>query len=347
MNEYQQTAAEVRSVSTDDVKKEEKAEFWADMVCRHLIQVNCDPMTSNEQFHGSIHSRTIAHVDVSQVATVAQKVHRTKQLIAQANEEYFLLNIQREGCSMLQQDGRTAQLAVGDMALYSSVRAYRLAFDADFLQTVVVIPAAPLRAMCPNIDALTAIVQRRDNPLVNLLTAVANSYFGTPFEQLPHQATVHAANALTEIVAGCVLNFQGNTTHASSNLTLFHLARIKKYVLAHLGDIELSVSKVAAVLNLSPAHIHRLFETEPTTFSTWIWDCRLAACRRELCQQSQAHQSIGEITYNNGFGNASHFSRMFRARFGMTARDWRAQPRMLDMAAGEPNGRPVREKRKS
>lgn len=103
-------------MSASSVCKEEKSAFWADIVCQHLIQVDCNSIADQAQFHESIQLRKIAHVDVLQVESCAQHGARTAPLIAQADEEYFLLNIQRQGSSLVRQDGREAKLVSGDMA---------------------------------------------------------------------------------------------------------------------------------------------------------------------------------------------------------------------------------------
>ncbi len=124
-------------------------------------------------------------MDVSQVAAGAQQVARTARLIAQADEEYFLLNIQRQGSSLLRQDGREASLVSGDMALYSSARRYELAFDSAFSQTVLVFPADMMRTMIPTIDALAATTLSSQSPTTKLLTLMADSYFQTPSKPCP------------------------------------------------------------------------------------------------------------------------------------------------------------------
>jgi AraC-like DNA-binding protein len=109
-----------------------------------------------------------------------------------------------------------------------------------------------------------------------------------------------------------------------SRMSQYHLQRIRHYALAHLGDTTLSVTQVGAALGLSTAHIHRLFAVETQTFTAWIWESRLHACQQALRQQSQARMSISAIAFQYGFVHATHFSRAFRARFGLTASAWRA-----------------------
>ena len=312
-------------VSTDAVAAEQRSAFWVDMVCRHLIAIECEPGERGSGFHGALEKRAVGAADVSQLRSGAQRVTRTASLLAQADADHFLLNIQRRSHSLIRQDGREAVLRAGDMALYSSTRPYQLSFDGDFSQTVVVLPAEPLRTLCPAIDRLTALPLSGRQPLAALLAATAESYFHTPFDDLSSACAEHAERALLETVAGCISAHAAQPDAARSKLAQFHLNRIRQYVLTHLTDSELSVPQVGAALSLSASHIHRLFEAQQQTFGAWLWECRLQACRRALAQADNARLPISQVAYRCGFSHAAHFSRAFKTRFGMTAREWRAQ----------------------
>jgi AraC-like DNA-binding protein len=43
-----------------------------------------------------------------------------------------------------------------------------------------------------------------------------------------------------------------------------------------------------------------------------------------LLSPQHSHRSIAELAYQVGFSHPSHFSRLFKRRFGMTPRDLRA-----------------------
>jgi AraC-like DNA-binding protein len=47
--------------------------------------------------------------------------------------------------------------------------------------------------------------------------------------------------------------------------------------------------------------------------------------RADLCDPALRNRTISDIAFSWGFVDASHFSRAFKARFGCTARDVRAQ----------------------
>lgn len=268
--------------------------------------------------------RTIGTVDVIRLASPAQAA---PPIVLPARDESFLLGIQRNGRATVQQHGRAAHLAPGDMAMYSNAETYLLDLPGGSEQIVLVLPAGPLRSACPGIDGLTATALTSTQPLVTLLGLMADSHFDTPYDVLPPQAAAHAARALIDTAAGCLLAFQGQAEARRSNLSRYHLDRIRQHTLAHLDDTDLSVAKVGAALGLSAAHIHRLFADEAQTFSAWLWESRLQACHLALRQPSMARRSIATIALQYGFAHATHFSRTYRSRFGMTASAWRAGAR--------------------
>lgn len=104
----------------------------------------------------------------------------------------------------------------------------------------------------------------------------------------------------------------------------YHLDRIRAYAVAHLHDGELTVAKVGAAVGLSVAHIHRLYASEAQTFIAWLWEVRLQACQSALRRPELVSRTIREIAFEHGFVHATHFSRAFRARFGVTASAWRS-----------------------
>ena len=160
LTDTNQAGAGLMQVSTDSDCARDKVAFWADLVCQHFVQVECNSVAAPEQFHGAISLRKIDKVDVAQIVAGAQQVTRTRSMMAKANREYFLVNIQRDGNSGLQQDGRLATLKPGDMGIYSSSREFDLSFNTDFSQTVLTFPADELRLKIPGIDSLTAKIGR-------------------------------------------------------------------------------------------------------------------------------------------------------------------------------------------
>jgi AraC-like DNA-binding protein len=264
--------------------------------------------------------RSLGPVELVRLASSQSAVPLTSATAS----EVFLVGIQRCGAGTVRQHGRTARLVAGDIAVYSAASDYGLELQRGSEQIVLVMPATALRSACPGVDELTATTLKGTQPMVSLLGVMANSHFDMSHELLPPQAATQAAHALINTTAGCMLAFQGQTVdERSAKPPRYHLDRIRQYALAHMDDTELTVAKVGAALGVSAAHIHRLFAAEAQTFIAWLWESRLDACHHALRRPELARRSIAMIALQHGFAHATHFSRAYRARYGMTASSWR------------------------
>jgi AraC-like DNA-binding protein len=101
--------------------------------------------------------------------------------------------------------------------------------------------------------------------------------------------------------------------------------QIKACARARLRDPGLTVAAIAAALHTSVSTLHRAFTGEPCSIAEWVWGQRLDAVRADLCDPALRHRTISDLAFSWGFVDASHFSRAFKARFGCTAREVRAQ----------------------
>ncbi len=139
-------------------------------------------------------------------------------------------------------------------------------------------------------------------------------------DALQPASALAVANGVLNILVAGLQTLPAARSPALSNLTAFHLARIKRRIDEQLDDPALSVGTLAAALGLSVSQIHRVFKSEPLTPAQYIWERRLEACSRDLLDPRVAGRTVGEIAYGRGFSDAAHFSRAFRERFGCSPR---------------------------
>jgi AraC-like DNA-binding protein len=88
---------------------------------------------------------------------------------------------------------------------------------------------------------------------------------------------------------------------------------------ASLADPDLSPPVVAARIAISVRYLHRLFAEQGTTFGRVLLQRRLVEVRRKLADPTFDHLTITELALAAGFSDPAHFSRAFKAAFGMTA----------------------------
>ncbi|NLD54908.1 MAG: helix-turn-helix domain-containing protein [Burkholderiaceae bacterium] len=308
--------------TTSSVPPGERLAYWTDMICDVYVQLDCDA-AERSGFRGSIRSHRLAQLDLSVVDSVAQRVLRTPRQISRAAEDYFLVSIQTRGRGVVSQDGRDALLQPGDFALYDSTRPYELGFGGRFEQIVLMLPGSQLRSMVRGTERLTATAvngrQGAGNLMISMLRTLQRDIAGLQ----PASASA-VANGIVDILVAGLHTLPAANRQGVSDLTGYHLARIKRLVAQRLPDPLLSVATVAAELQLSVGHVHRLFQNEPVPLAHYIWNQRLDACHRDLRDPALAGRGIAEIAFSHGFNDAAHFSRSFRRRFGVSAREHRA-----------------------
>jgi AraC-like DNA-binding protein len=101
------------------------------------------------------------------------------------------------------------------------------------------------------------------------------------------------------------------------------LTRIHAFIQQHLGDPELSPAGIAAAHHISVRLLHKLFHEQGETVAGWIRAQRLAGCRRDLLDPAQAASPVAAIAARRGFRSAIHFSRVFRAAYGLPPHEYR------------------------
>jgi AraC-like DNA-binding protein len=102
-----------------------------------------------------------------------------------------------------------------------------------------------------------------------------------------------------------------------------HLPRIKAHLREHLRQPGLTVEGVAHTLGLSVSQVHRVFAQEGCTVMEWLWRERLDGACADLSHASEAQRTIGEIALSWGFNDPSHFSYVFKKRYGVAPASWR------------------------
>ena len=94
----------------------------------------------------------------------------------------------------------------------------------------------------------------------------------------------------------------------------------------HLGEHALSAQFLAARVGLSRRRLDEIFVKHfgrPVT--AYIWERRLERARDMLHDDCHAGQTITHIALSVGFEDASHFSRVFKNRFGTAPSIWRSR----------------------
>ncbi|MEV7090196.1 helix-turn-helix domain-containing protein [Streptomyces sp. NPDC093085] len=101
--------------------------------------------------------------------------------------------------------------------------------------------------------------------------------------------------------------------------------RIQAFIRQHLHDPGLTPGSIAAAHHISLSYLHRLFQQEDTTVTSWIRRRRLERARHNLTDPLLRDTPIHTIATRWGFTHPAGFSRAFRTAYGLPPSDYRHQ----------------------
>ncbi|MET8625766.1 helix-turn-helix domain-containing protein [Kitasatospora sp. NPDC004669] len=312
-------------VTTGSVADEEKAGFWSGAVSRTLVPIEVRPLTGLP-FDGLVESHRLGYVRISTLEADAARLSRTAALIARAplSEPQVGVGVQVSGRAVLEQDGRRAEVPPGGLVLYDTARPYAVDYPERFRTHLFHLPRRLLGV--PERDlrhaSATAVGPAEGCgpvllPFLGVLAASAHSYPARVGDRLAGSV----ADLFSALIAQLVLARAADEP-GTPNAHL--VGRVREYIDRHLGDPELSPERIARAHHISVRYLHRLFEGEEVTVSRLIQQLRLDACARELGRRGRTGPTVSAVAQRWGFVNPAHFSRTFRAAYGVPPREWRS-----------------------
>ena len=312
-------------IDSSSVVAAQRVEYWREMISSSFVALDCK-VPESTRFTGSLTNGALRDIQFSRVVAGAQSVSRTMTRIRHNPEDFFLLSFQLRGNGRVVQADRDGLLKPGDFALYDSARPYGLIFDTDFEQIVLRLPRTLLGGRLASLDRITAVPFRSQNASASLAFDFV-AKLSREFDHLAPgvQAVFH--QALVEILVATLAEPLGAQAPRGFPGRMALRQRIGNFVETNLGRSDLECRRVAAAHGISPRYLTKLFAAEELTPSEWIWSRRLERARSAIETSWPSGPSITQLAYDCGFKDPAHFSRAFKARFGMSPSELRKRPR--------------------
>jgi len=139
-----------------------------------------------------------------------------------------------------------------------------------------------------------------------------------------HPETLSLLDEVTiQLVRALVSTADGDSHRGQESLEQTLLFRIRHYIRANLADSSLTPERIAQAHHISVRHLYKVWSTTDSTLSQWIIQQRLVLARQMLRDRQARSVTIAAIAHRSGFSDATHFTRRFRAAYGVTPREWR------------------------
>lgn len=277
---------------------------------------------ARDEFNGRISWIEIGRLMLAEFMSTSMEVARETEHIHR-QDHWYEVNLQIEGHYIFNQGGREVSAGPRSIILYDSQQPYRMNFPGEYRQLALKVPRDMLRDRVPCLDSLIAReVDGNGLPgklLFDFIVSLCEFSASPKLPALKSRLETHVVDLLATALMD-VADDQNLSAVRQSQLV-----RIKSYILANLDNPDLGPSEVAREQNISLRSLYELFEGETTQVAQWIKVQRLERIRRDLVDPLMQSLPITSIALRWGFKDFSHFSRAFRARYGIPPRDFRRQ----------------------
>lgn len=249
---------------------------------------------------------------------------RTRDLLQDGREQYLLLIHSEE--HQISINGKSPfRVAAGGVVLVNEGTCHEFRYDKTTRVDLISLDRQTLADLAPRIELEASYLIPATAPGMPLLASYAEMLRGYP--PCSSKAGDMASRHVYDLTALVLDSFvRGGAERNEHSKAAARRRLIRRDILENLSDPGLHVGAIAKRQGVTPRYIQRLFETEGTTFTAFVRDCRLDLAFRLLTERGASPTRITEIAYDAGFSDLSTFSRAFRQRFNATPTDIRRSP---------------------
>jgi AraC family transcriptional activator of tynA and feaB len=310
-------------LSTENQRPTDRLPWLNDVIGKHYTHVEVAQYNHVDLFNEMNIYPWHYGVSLSLIKSNALQLQRLHHEPDNASHDCYFAVLLLSGAYQLQQAGREVNLLPNEMTLYDATEPHQIIMPKSSSKVIISIPRSQLEQQIVNPSTVTA----KKIPSSNGIGLLSSMLIRQSIQQLdvinPTQFT-----EMTDPVLDMLTLALKQLTRGSVNLRSHHAAtlmRIKQAVKQHSDDSQLTAESIAQRVGLSVRYINNVFNKENSSLMRYVTDHRLSVTRKRLANPSLGHLTITELAYASGFNNTSHFSRVFKHKFGLSPRQFRVQ----------------------
>ncbi|MFQ6004870.1 MAG: helix-turn-helix domain-containing protein [Woeseia sp.] len=293
---------------------------WQDTLNRTYCDFDMSTSAS-KSFEARVISHSLPSFGVIECICDPCAASRGPREISRDDPDVMGVQLVLAGKEHMEIDGEQYSLVPGDIIIWDSTRRMEFEVTEQLHKISLMLPLRRLKDWFPvSRPNLCQVIDGRTG---------AGRLLGSFIRSVSPMATdrpCHNGEALGESTMGLLCNAADRfEPQVREKLRTVQLQHLKAFIDARLDDPELRLADVAVANRISIRYLHWLFEPMESTAAEYIMERRLALCARDLRNPLMRHRMISEVCFAWGFTNATHFSRRFRRRYGVSPSEYRDQ----------------------
>ena len=189
---------------------------------------------------------------------------------------------------------------------------------------VIKVPEDAIKSQRPKDAANKTMILSGTAPVTRLLHTALDAHHR--LDEVNHpEAELLLGQYLADLVA-LAIGPSRDGAHLAEvrGLKAARLQAVLDHISRNFSHAGFSAADVAGRLGVSGRYVHLLLEETGASFSEHVLERRLTYAYDLLTNPGRLATRIGDIAFECGFSDLSHFNRSFRQRFGCTPSDARA-----------------------
>ncbi|PZR37363.1 helix-turn-helix domain-containing protein [Caulobacter segnis] len=281
--------------------------------CAHLFDITL--LSPEAEFRNRMEGYNLAGVVMARCSGVPQRFTRKlSHIAADASDSVLAVLDLESGGWRGDYDGRQASSDMGSIRLIDMSRPFDMVTEA--YETVhLILSRTALEPQAAELDFHGCVI-REDGPSGRLLGSHLRALWASAQAMSATDLTL-AGKAAAALVSAVILAHGAPSDEEVRPVEKMLLASAQRFVVQNLAEPDLSPEAVRRHLGVSRSLLYKVFEPAGGV-SAFIQARRLDQAFDEILGDKADQQTLAEVGYRLGFRSDAHFSRAFRARFGMT-----------------------------
>ncbi|HMK64627.1 MAG TPA: helix-turn-helix domain-containing protein [Thermodesulfobacteriota bacterium] len=304
--------------STRNFKKTKRFAAWQDALCAHYLRVEASSQ-DHADYEGFLTKSTLGPTVLTEVFLSAQNIVRSREHIAHQSKDCYYIMFPSTGSLLIEQSGKQQVSTPGTAVLFDTTEPYRLRCRDQIRSIYVEIPRSMLIDRCP-IDKLESVPALNFADGLGWAVTEFCKLLSLEADSLSEEVATKVANEMADLLAIYIDAEYNQSPNVESLSAKFRLKALKSYIESKLDDPNLAPGVIAKENRISVRYLHYLFKNSGTSVSEWIREERLKRCHQKLTSTKFEGESITDIAFSLGFNSSSHFTRLFKQKFGMPPR---------------------------